>query len=448
MRAFSWILSVFLACGACSKSDQRAAAGQRAAATAALQLSVAPQPPPPPPKPEPKRPYNVIVIFVDAMRADMPWAGYPRDIAPRLSEFAKRSVLYPRGYSLSSYTAKSVAPMLAGRYPSQMPRNDRFFTVWLQENVYLTERLQQAGHRTTAGNGHGYFLPAMGLNQGFDDYRLLPGTFLDTTGVHDVTSDRLNALAKEILSDEKNVRLAEGKRFFAYFHFLDPHYTYIKHEGHPDFGNTRRDVYDNEIHFTDKWVGDLIDWIEKQEWAKHTAIVISADHGEGFGEHGQYRHAYELWESLVRVPLMIHVPGADPRVIEVPRGQIDLAPTVLDLMGVTPPAELPGKSLVPEVFGGTVEARDVLVDLPRCDLMDRRRALIHEHYKIISFGDDSLFQLYDVAKDFAEEKELSKEDPALLEDMKRRYFEMSNQVETVPVVGSTQLKGAPPGRRW
>ena len=432
----------------CSKSrdDLGPNVASRASSSAATRTSATPLPPPP--RPEPKRPYNVIVIVVDAMRADMPWAGYPRDIAPRLSEFAKRSVLYPRGYALSSYTAKSVAPMLTGRYPSEMPRDGFFFTVWLRENVFLTERLQEVGHRTTAGNGHGYFLPAMGLNQGFDDYRLLPGTFLDTTGVHDITSERMNVLAKEILSDPKNVKLTDGKRFFSYFHFLDPHYTYIKHEGHPDFGNNRRDLYDNEIHFTDKWVGDLIDWIERQPWADQTALIITGDHGEGFGEHGQYRHAYELWESLVRVPLIMRVPGAEPRRIEAPRSHIDLAPTILDLMGVAPPTELPGKSLVPEIFGDSVSERDVLVDLPRCDLMDRRRALIHGQYKLLSFGDDALFQLYDVVKDFAETNDLSKAQPELLERMKKRYAALSDSVKTVPVVGSARLKGAPVGRRW
>ncbi len=441
-------LLAFLGIG-CSNQEQRSqASGSRPEALASASASTAVPEPPVPAKPEPKRPYNVITIVVDALRADMPWAGYPRDIAPRLEEFAKRSILYSRGYALSSYTAKCVAPLLTGRYPSQMPRDGLFFTVWLEDNVFLTERLQERGHRTLAGNGHGYFLPAMGLKQGFDDYRLLPGTFLDTTGVHDVTSDRLNALAKKMLTDPENVSLPEDKRFFAYFHFLDPHYTYIKHPGHPDYGNSRRDVYDNEVHFTDYWVGDLIEWIEKQPWAKDTVVVVTGDHGEGFGEHKHYRHAYELWESLVRVPLIVHTPNAEPRTIEVARSHIDLAPTILDLMGLPVPQDLPGRSLVPELYGASVEERDVLVDLPRCDLMDRRRAFIHGEYKLISFGDDAQFQLYNVVKDFREENNLARSQPDLFEDMKRRYQAMSDQVATVPVVGSAKLKGAPPGRRW
>lgn len=386
--------------------------------------------------------------MIDALRADMPWAGYPRDIAPRLTSFAKEWASYPRTYSLSSYTAKSVAPALAGHYPSEMKRDGRFFTLWLPDNDLISERAQRAGDRTLAGHGHGYFLPGLGLNQGFDDYRLLPGTFLDTKGVFDITSDRLNQLAKTMLTDPKNVALPQGKRFFAYFHFLDPHYAYYEHEGHPHYGGERRDLYDNEVHFTDQYVGDLVDFVLAQPWAKQTAIIITADHGEGFGEHNHYRHAYEVWEALVRVPLFIYVPGAPSKEFSVPRSHIDLAPTISDLMDLPKDPGWPGQSLVPEVFGAPAADRPIIVDLPRCDLMDRRRALVHGNYKLIAFGNDSSFQLYDVVHDFREEHDLKQSEPETLERMKRLYFEVSAKIPNVNVVGDTPLKGASPGQRW
>jgi arylsulfatase A-like enzyme len=388
--------------------------------------------------------------MIDSLRADMPWTGYPRPIAPWLSQFAERSTLYPRSYSLSSYTAKSVAPTLTGKYPSEMARDGYFFTRWMPDNVFVTERAQKAGHRTLAGHAHGYFLPGMGVDQGFDDYRLVKGTFLDTTGVHNVTSETLNALAKQLLSEPKNVQLPEGKRFFAYFHFLDPHYTYIKHEGHPDFGDKRRDVYDNEVHYSDKWVGDLITWAQQQPWGKDTAVIITADHGEGMGERNHFRHAYELWESLIRVPLFIHVPDAAPRRIEASRGHIDLAPTFAELMGLPEPedAAYRGKSLLSEVFGAKPEERPVLSELPRADLMDRRRALVSGDYKLIAFGDDTKFMLFNVMKDFKEEHELSASEPEKLAEMKALYERVSKEIPVVPVTGGAPLRGAPRGRRW
>ncbi len=392
--------------------------------------------------------HDVLLVTIDSLRADMPWTGYPRPIAPWLTERAKKCALYPRTYALSSYTAKSVAPALTGKYPTEMARDGYFFTRWLPDNLFVSERAQAAGHRTLAGHGHGYFLRGMGLDQGFDDYRLLDGTFLDVKGVADVTSDRLNALAKKMLSDPENTRPGVGKHFFAYFHFLDPHYTYIKHDGHPDWGDTRRDVYDNEVHFTDKWVGDLVEWAESQPWGENLAVIITADHGEGFGERGHYRHSYEVWEALVRVPLLVCLPGMKPRRIEASRGAIDLAPTIAEILGLTPEPVFRGKSLVGEALGGTVEPRPVVVDLARSDLMDRRRAVIDGAYKIIAFGDERSWMLFDVERDFAEAHELSRKEPEVLDRMKRLYADLSADIPVVPVVGGVPLKGAPPSQRW
>lgn len=396
-----------------------------------------------PVEPSAKRPYSVLLLMIDSLRADMPWAGYPRAIAPWLSKFGERSTLYPRSYSISSYTAQSVAPTLAGKYPSQMKRDGWFFTKWFDDNVFLSERAQTHGIRTLAGHAHGYFLPKYGLNQGWDDYRLLDGTALETAGVTDVNSDRLNALAKKLLSDPANVGSHGQKRFFAYVHFVDPHFTYVKHPEDPDYGDKRRDLYDNEVHFTDRWVGDLVDWALRQPWGEHLAIVITADHGEGFGERGHYRHSFELWESLVRVPLFIYVPGAPSRRIETARGAIDLAPTMADLLGLPVGDEYQGQSLVPEVFGAEARPRPVIVDLPRSNLSDRRRAIIEGDYKLIAFGDDRRFELFNVGLDFAETRELSQSEPKKLEEMKQLYAELSSRVESVAVVGDAPLRGAP-----
>lgn len=452
-RFLRFVAPTLLALG-CSKNENdppRPSASASAAPAALPSASVATaDAAPAPEKSQPKRPYNVVLIMIDSMRADMPWAGYPRDIAPWLTKFQKEHcVSYPSGYSISSYTAKSVAPALVGKYPSEMPRDGYFFTKWPDDNLFVSERAQQAGHRTLAGHAHGYFMPLLGNNQGFDDYRLIPGS-VDLKAVTSVTSDKLTKLAKEMLSEPENTKLDGDKRFFAYFHYLDPHHTYEKHPGHPDYGNKPRDLYDNEIHWTDHWVGQLVDWARQQPWAEQTAFIITADHGEGFGEHGHFRHSYELWESLVRVPLMVCIPGVAPRTIEVRRGHVDLAPTIADLMGVKADPPFRGQSLLPEVFGQTpAKPRHIVVDLPRSDLMDRRRGVISEDgYKIIAFGNDNRFELYNLEKDPAEEHELSEKEPDELEAMKKLYERISKQIPNVEVTGGAELKGAPKGQRW
>lgn len=404
---------------------------------------------PAPELPSLTRPYNVLFVMVDSLRSDMPWNGYARDVAPNLTALSKSCALYPNAYSLSSYTAKSVVPALVGEYPSAMKRDGYFFTRYPDEdNLFISERAQKAGHRTLAGHAHGYFLPMLGNNQGFDDYRLIPGG-VDLRAVESVTSEPLTELAKDMLSDPKNTRLPAGKRFFAYFHYMDPHHTYEKHAGHPDFGNKPRDLYDNEVHYTDAWLGKLLAFAQQQPWWKQTAVVITADHGEGFGERGQFRHAYELWESLVKVPLFFCIPGVPARRIEARRGHIDLAPTLADLMGLAGQPPFRGESLVPEILGAKKpENKRVVVDLPRADLMDRRRAVIDGNWKIVAFGDDKQWMLFNLAKDPWEETDLAKSEPAELERMQRVYREESAEIPTVPVVGGVALKGAPPGQRY
>ena len=397
--------------------------------------------------PPPREPLNVLLIMIDSLRADMPWAGYPRPIAPRLDTFQRqRCVTYPSAYALSSYTAKSVAPALVGEYPSAMPHTASFFTRYPDEqNLFVSERIRAAGHHTIAGHAHGYFLPALGNNQGFADYRLIKGG-VDVKAVTSVTSQPLTELALEQLAQPEPA----GKRFFAYFHYLDPHHTYEKHKGHPDFGNSARDLYDNEVHYTDHWVGKLLDFAERQPWWSRTAVIITADHGEGFGERGHYRHAYELWESLVKVPLLVCVPGVKPRIEAVRRSHIDLAPTIADLMLL--PAEPPfrGQSLVPEVLGRQPAGkRRIVVDLPRADLMDRRRGVIEvDDYKIVAFGDEASFKLFNLRDDPWEARELGGTEPEALARMKQVYAEESAKIPNLPVVGGGTLKGAPPGRRF
>lgn len=261
-----WIELVFaLSCAACSTSRADPSAERAPTPPASVSVAVAPsapaaEPPDAAPPAAERAPLNVVLILIDSMRADMPWAGYRRKIAPRLTALEKRSVSYTRAYSLSSVTARSVAPLLVGKYASEMPRNGYFFTQWYPDNLFLGERLKAAGHRAVAAHAHAYFF-GNGMKQGFDDYHVLPGTIYNNPEPKP-TSERLTAAAKRMLA--KNADPSGERRLFAYFHYLDPHHDYLEHEDAPDFGDEPRDLYDQEIWFTDRAVGDLIAWIEKQ----------------------------------------------------------------------------------------------------------------------------------------------------------------------------------------
>jgi arylsulfatase A-like enzyme len=213
----------------------------------------------------------------------------------------------------------------------------------------------------------------------------------------------------------------EAKRFFLWLHYFDPHAQYMPHEGAPDFlGDARggaaaqRAAYDGEVWFTDEHIGRVLDFIARQPWADHTAIVVTSDHGEAFGEHNMSWHGIDVWEPLVRVPLLVYVPGLTAHHVDVKRSHVDLVPTLLDLMGVAqPPAgELSGQSLVDDLAGeGPFAERDVYIDMPIGPNTLMRKAIITGKtpgMKLIYAGGKN-YQLYDLAADPDEQKDLSQD---------------------------------------
>jgi len=373
----------------------------------------------------------------------MPWNGYPRAIAPNLTALEKQSVSYTRAYALSSYTAMSMGGFLAGRYPGELKRSGYFFSAYPDEELLFPELLTKHGIRTLAAHAHFYFESKAGFHQGFADWRIVPGITKDNTTDRNITSPAHLKLAVEMLSDPANT----SKQFFAWFHFMDPHDLYMKHPGYKSFGKRSRDRYDGEMFFTDAHLAKLFAFIDKQPWAKHTALIITADHGEAFGEHKQSRHGFELWENLVHVPMFFKIPGVAARRINTPRSHIDLAPTIFALMGVEPHAGFGGVSMLAEIKGEqAAEPRDVIVDLPRTSDNFRRRGMVHDRYKIIAFGDDFRFQVYDVIDDPGELVNLKHRKRDIYKMMKKRYLERVKSIKDICPKFRHNLKGKRPNR--
>ncbi|MFO0675404.1 MAG: sulfatase [Polyangiaceae bacterium] len=374
-------------------------------------------------------PWNVLLLSIDSLRTDMPWNGYPRPITPRLSELHAKSIAYRSGYATSSFTSKSVAGMISGKYPSEMARTGDFFTKYLGSNRFMCETLKDANVPCVAAHAHAYFgNGTSGFEQGFTTWKLVPAIPFDYNKDPYVTSDKLGPLAIATLTEVAK----DARPFFAWFHFMDPHDEYKGHKESPHFGSKPRDLYDEEVFWTDLWVGKVLDFVESQPWATKTMIIVTADHGEAFGEHGLTRHAHELWEVLVHVPWFFSIPGANHRLIDEPRGHVDLVPTILDALGQKPDPSLAGTSLLPELRGESAPPRDVIVDLPEDEYNERRRALVHGTKKLIAFGEDKWFALYDLAADPKEADDLARKDPKLLEEMKGLYKAASKRIEFVP----------------
>ncbi|HZU84750.1 MAG TPA: sulfatase, partial [Polyangiaceae bacterium] len=381
-----------------------------------------------PAPPAPPKDCNVVLLSIDSLRADMPWNGYPRPIAPRMTELERSAVSFTQAYSVSSYTSMSLGGLLGGRVPSELRRSGYFFGTY-RGDVFFPKLLQKAGVHTMGVMAHMYFKSA-GFDQGFDDWRIVPGIRFDPNTDNEITSPKSEALAEQLLGDPAN----DSRRFFFWAHLLDPHDLYMRHPG-IDWGKSARDRYDGEVTFTDQYVGKLVDFIAGRPWAKRTVLIFTSDHGEEFGEHGMTRHGFEVWQTLVHVPLFVLAPGAPPRRIDVPRSDVDLAPTILDLFGVPPDPAFEGTSLVPEIYGAPSEPRDVVVDLPMTSDNGKRRALVYGTDKLLCFDGDVQCRLYDVARDPLEREPVTRGER--FRAMKERYRAVLKRIKEVPPYACT-----------
>jgi arylsulfatase A-like enzyme len=267
---------------------------------------------------------------------------------------------------------------------------------------------------------HWYFAVWTGLLQGIEEWDLSAKP-RDGQGDND-TSVTSRELADAALRQLKKASNTSG-RFFAWYHFFDPHAQYMPHEGAPDFRepgrggiSATRAAYDAEVWFTDKHIGRILDYVASQPWGERTAIVVTADHGEAFAEHGMSWHGVDIWESLVRVPLVVYVPGTKPQHITVKRSHIDLVPTILELFGIASPGPtaVSGQSLLDDVLrenGEPLVERDVVFDMPAGPYTAMRKGIITGStpgMKLISSGGGQ-YQLFDLARDPGELEDLSGE---------------------------------------
>ncbi len=381
------------------------------------------------------KPLNVILITIDTLRWDLGYAGNPRKLSPNLDRFAERSVVFDNAYSLASYTGKSVGPMLIGKYTSETHRGWSHFNSFSKQDTFIQERAKAAGYRTLSVQGHWYFKENTGLGRGFDvlDLSAAPKA-LQMAGDRTVNSDKLTDAAIGLLKDAANT----AGPFYLWVHYLDPHADYVEHDDFP-FGKKPRELYDGEVAFVDKHVGRLIDHIRAAPWAKNTAIALTSDHGEAFGEHGLMRHGFEIWEELVRVPLMFSVPGAKPHRVKQRRGAVDLAPTLAELMKLKAPTGegadfMSGESLVRDIMqppGHEVESKIVFVDMSAGPNNQERQAFIENDHKLIATGGRAL-GLYDLSRDPGEKNDLL-DDAALKEKYLGRYKAFRKKLRAVKV---------------
>jgi arylsulfatase A-like enzyme len=349
--------------------------------------------------------WNVVLITIDTLRHDLGYMGYSRPISPNIDALAQRSVVYEKAYALASYTSKSLAPMLIGRYGGETHRGWMHFNRYPAEDKMLQEYAREAGVRTLSAQGHWYFDEKNGMGRGFDvlDMSAAPKV-KQAEGDKTVNSAQLSDAAISLIK-----QVSVDQKFYLWVHYLDPHAEYVAHDAYA-FGKNQRALYDGEIAFTDEHIGRLLTAIEQSPFASKTVIMLTSDHGEAFSEHDMVRHGFELWEELVRVPWIVHIPGVAPRRVDVRRSAIDLAPTVLDFLGVpTPAGTLRGRSLRSELLDPAIvpAARPIFIDMEAGPYNAERLAYINDDLKLITSNMKPI-GLYDLKADPGERVNLTR----------------------------------------
>jgi len=401
---------------------------------------------------------NFLILVVDALRADhMGVYGYSKATSPRLDEYARRGVVFDRAYAQAPSTFPSTAAIFTGRYPADTQiANERMFEL-SQECATLAEILKDAGYRTgffsanplhaydSAGSGEAW---SPGFDQGFDEY-LVGSRFY---------SDRLRAAALNQRAMEWIRHGDQRKPFLTCIWYIDVHTPYEppsdyrrlfpdSYEGEIDgdkvmgeLWSTGKSIpeearqhlinlYDAEIAYTDSCIAHMLDTLCDEGVLANTLVLVTADHGESFHEHGQWLHGWGLHEEQVHIPLLAIPPQARMRSQPSRNGSlvglIDLMPTVLDYAAVPSekrPPEMQGLSLRPLVDRTSTEIeREAIAAELRLPLKPggdpaalSSRAIVTKRFKLIETwlrDEPPTIHLFDLEQDPLEQRSLA-DDPA------------------------------------
>lgn len=309
---------------------------------------------------------DVIFITIDTLRADHLGAyGYQFVETPVIDQLAREGALFEQVRAVTPLTLPSHTSIFTGLYPPSHGVRDNGDYRADERLVTLAEILQSNGYATGAVVGAVVLAREFGLSQGFDHY--------DDEGLKErKIEERLVSVFPERSASEvtdkaiewlKTIRGESDKskeHFFLWVHYFDPHFGYSppppfaeRYATHP---------YDGEIAYTDEQIGRLLAEVRKIRGEDDLLVVLTADHGEGLGEHGELSHGVFLYDSTMHVPLIFYASGKiKPRRVKWRVSSVDIVPTVLELLGIKSAQTFHGKSLV-EMMEGKGADRDYYMD--------------------------------------------------------------------------------------
>ncbi len=295
---------------------------------------------------------NVVVVTLDTTRADrLGCYGFKGIDTPNLDALARESVVFENETATVPLTLPSHTSIFTGLVPPHHGVRDNGGFVLAEDKTTLAERLKAAGYATGAFVAAWVLEGRWGLNQGFDHY----GDQFELSKYKVVSLGTVQKPGDEVM-DETLAWLAgvKSQKFFAWVHLYDPHTPYEPPE--PFKSRYPGQPYLGEIAYTDKVVGRLLDWLRDNQVLGRTVVVVTADHGESLGEHGEASHSYFIYDSTTRVPLIVRTPWGLKGRVRTQTSAVDIFPTLLDLVGLAPEPDIDGKSAARLLFDP--EAKD------------------------------------------------------------------------------------------
>ena len=351
---------------------------------------------------------GVVIVTLDTTRADRlsPY-GFMDVRMPGLERLAAEGVVFDQAMTVAPLTLPAHASLFTGLLPPAHGVRDNADRPLARDLTTIAETLQARGFRTGAFVGSVVLQADRGLAQGFEVYRDLEAT----TGGAAARQRRGDVVVNEAI---EWLGQAAGSPFLLWTHLYDPHGPYDP----PDaFRKAHPDPYVGELLFADAQLARLLDALDRLALADRTLVVVVADHGEGLGDHGEQTHGLLLYDSVLRVPLIIRMPPMRPRrsagVVRI----IDIAPTILDVLRIDDQGG-DGVSLLPAIEGRRVDAEAYAESLyPVRTGGDPLRALRDARYKLI---DGPQPALYDLHTDPFEARNIISEKPQVARLMRTR----------------------------
>jgi arylsulfatase A-like enzyme/tetratricopeptide (TPR) repeat protein len=335
---------------------------------------------------------NLLVITLDTTRADaLGLYGNAHGTSPRIDELGRTGIVFEACYTPVPLTLPAHCSLFTGKYPiAHQVRNNGTYVLRRDERT-LARLLKDQGYETTAFVSSFTVAAKFGLAQGFDVYDD------DFEGGRPILNYTAELPADRVADNfSRWLRARSGRKFFSWVHFFDAHSPYVPHEGAGD--NSPWSLYEGEVRFVDTHVGKVIQALRDEKLYENTVIVIVGDHGEAFGEHKEVGHGILCYEESLHVPLILHNPRLfkSPQTVSGRLSLVDIMPGLLELMKISPPDEVQGRSFWPLVDGREKERREVYFE----SLFGQEEfdwapltGLIDGPYKYISLPDTELYNI-------------------------------------------------------